>query len=53
MSRIYVEGAGGAPSNNIIRSLKESGGGYNLLEISLHTDFVFADVEENHLRAFE
>jgi carbamoyl-phosphate synthase large subunit len=50
MHRIYVGGAGGAPSNNFIRSLRESGRGDYLIGAScVPTDLFLADVDEKHV----
>jgi len=50
MSRILVGGAGGAPSNNFIRSLRESNRTDYLIGTScLPTDLFLADVDERHV----
>ena len=49
MSRIFVGGAGGAPSNNFIRSLRESGRADYLIGTScVPTDLFLADVDEKY-----
>jgi hypothetical protein len=50
MSRIHIGGAGGAPSNNVIRSLRESDrGDYLIGTSSVPTDLFLADVDEKHV----
>lgn len=50
MARIQVGGAGGAPSNNFIRSLRASGRGDYLIGTStVPSDLFLADVEERHV----
>lgn len=50
MGRIQIGGAGGAPSNNFIRSLRESGrADYLIGTSSLPSDLFLADVEERHV----
>jgi hypothetical protein len=50
MARIYVGGAGGAPSNNFLRSLKEgSRNDYLIGGSSSATDLFLADVREKYL----
>ena len=50
MARIYVGGAGGAPSNNFIRSIRESGrSDYLIGASSVATDLFLADVDERHV----
>jgi len=50
MSRIHIGGAGGAPSNNVIRSLRESSrSDYLIGASSVPTDLFLADVEEKHV----
>ena len=49
MARIHVGGAGGAPANNFIRSLNESGRGDYLIGASCDVaDLFLADVAERH-----
>ena len=49
MARIQIGGAGGAPSNNVIRSLRESGSGdYLIGQSSVTADLLLADCEEVH-----
>jgi carbamoyl-phosphate synthase large subunit len=49
-ARIHVGGAGGAPSNNFIRSLRESARGDYLIGAScVATDLLLADVDERHV----
>jgi carbamoyl-phosphate synthase large subunit len=49
MARIQVGGAGGAPANNFIRSLNESGRGDYLIGTSCNVaDLFLADVAERH-----
>lgn len=50
MARIYIGGAGGAPSNNFIRSLKESNRKDYLIGSScVPTDLFLADTEERYV----
>jgi hypothetical protein len=50
MARIQIGGAGGAPSNNFIRSLREAGrSDYLIGTSSLPSDLFLADVEEKHV----
>ena len=50
MARIYIGGAGGAPSNNFIRSLRESHRKDHLIGAScVPTDLFLADVDERHV----
>jgi carbamoyl-phosphate synthase large subunit len=50
MARIHIGGAGGAPSNNVIRSLRDSGQGHYLIGASsVPSDLLLADVEEKHV----
>src|SRR4051812_8373435 len=50
MARIYIGGAGGAPSNNVIRSLRESSRGHYLIGASsVPSDLLLADVDEKHV----
>lgn len=50
MARIHIGGAGGAPSNNVIRSLRESGrDDYLIGTSSVATDLMLADVDERHV----
>jgi hypothetical protein len=50
MARIYVGGAGGAPSNNFIKCLRDSTrGDYLIGASSSFTDLFLADVDEKHL----
>jgi hypothetical protein len=47
MARILIGGAGGAPSNNFIMSLRASGGGDHLIGMcSVPSDLFLADVDE-------
>lgn len=49
MARIHIGGAGGAPSNNFIRSLRESGRGDHLIGTSCDvSDLFLADVDEKY-----
>ena len=49
MARIHIDGAGGAPSNNVIRSLRESGrADYLIGASSVPADLMLADVDERH-----
>jgi len=50
MARIHIGGAGGAPSNNVIRSLRESSRGHYLIGASsVPSDLLLADVDEKHV----
>jgi len=50
MAKIQVSGAGGAPSNNFIRSLKESKRGDYLIGTScVPSDLFLADTDEKHV----
>ena len=50
MARIHIGGAGGAPSNNFIRSLRESARGHYLIGASsVPSDLMLADVDEKHV----
>jgi predicted ATP-grasp superfamily ATP-dependent carboligase len=50
MARIQIGGAGGAPSNNVIRSLREGTRSDHLIGTScVPTDLFLADVDERHL----
>jgi len=50
MVRIYVGGAGGAPSNNFIGSLRLTGGDYEIIGgCSSPTDLMLADVDRGYL----
>jgi carbamoyl-phosphate synthase large subunit len=50
MSRIHIGGAGGAPSNNFIRSLRESSRqDYIIGASSVASDLMLADVDERHV----
>jgi hypothetical protein len=50
MARIHIGGAGGAPSNNFIRSLRESTRGHYLIGASsVPSDLMLADVDEKHV----
>jgi carbamoylphosphate synthase large subunit len=46
--RVYLGGAGGAPTNNVIESLKMSGEEYLIGGSSLASDLYLADVDERH-----
>jgi hypothetical protein len=49
MARIYIGGAGGAPSNNVIRSLRDSARGHYLIGASsVPSDLMLADVDEKY-----
>jgi hypothetical protein len=49
-ARVQIGGAGGAPSNNFIRSLRESGRGDYLIGTScVPSDLFLADVDEKHV----
>jgi carbamoyl-phosphate synthase large subunit len=48
--RILLGGAGGAPTNNVIRSLRRSGRGDHLIGMcSVPTDLILADVDQRHV----
>lgn len=50
MARIHIGGAGGAPSNNVIRSLRESQRRHYLIGASsVPSDLMLADVDERHV----
>ncbi len=50
MARIYIGGAGGAPSNGFIRSLRESSRDDYLIGAScVASDLLLADVDQRHL----
>lgn len=50
MSRIYIGGAGGAPSNNFIKSLRESyRGDYLIGATCVAADMFLADVDERYI----
>ena len=50
MARIHIGGAGGAPSNNFIRSLRESSRRDHLIGASsVASDLMLADVDERHV----
>jgi carbamoyl-phosphate synthase large subunit len=50
MARIHIGGAGGAPSNNVIRSLRDSARGHYLIGASsVPSDLLLADVDERHV----
>jgi hypothetical protein len=50
MARIHIGGAGGAPSNNFIRSLRDSSRGHYLIGASsVPSDLLLADVDEKHV----
>jgi len=50
MARIHIGGAGGAPSNNFIRSLRESSRhDYLIGASSVASDLMLADVDERHV----
>jgi hypothetical protein len=50
VARIQIGGAGGAPSNNFIRSLRESGRGDYLIGAScIPSDLFLADTDEKHV----
>jgi hypothetical protein len=50
MARIYVGGAGGAPSNNFIRSLRQSDRGDYIIGAScIPSDLFLADAEEKYV----
>jgi len=48
MKKIYLGGSGGAPTNNVIRSLRESGNEYLIGASCIPTDLFLADVDERH-----
>jgi hypothetical protein len=45
---VYLGGAGGAPTNNVIRSLRDSGDEHLIGASSLITDLFLADVDERY-----
>jgi len=50
MARIHIGGAGGAPSNNFIRSLRDSERRHYLIGASsVPSDLMLADVDEKHV----
>ncbi|MFZ5874878.1 MAG: carboxylate--amine ligase [Nitrospirota bacterium] len=50
MARIYIAGAGGAPSNNFIRSIREGcPGDYLIGATCVPADIFLADVDERHI----
>jgi len=50
MARIHIGGAGGAPSNNFIRSMRESARrDYLIGASSVPSDLMLADVDEKHV----
>jgi hypothetical protein len=50
MARIYIGGAGGAPSNNFIRSMRESQrGDYLIGACSVPSDLMLASTDERHV----
>lgn len=50
LARIHIGGAGGAPSNNFIRSLRDSSRGHYLIGASsVPADLMLADVDEKHV----
>ena len=50
MSRILIGGAGGAPANNFIMSLRETGDADHLIGMNaITTDLLLADVDERHV----
>jgi hypothetical protein len=50
MAKIYVGGAGGAPSNNFIRSLRDSARNYEIIGgTSSPSDLMLADVDRGYL----
>lgn len=50
MATVQIGGAGGAPSNNVIRSLRESGRKDRIIGTScLPSDLFLADVDESHV----
>jgi len=49
-TRIQIGGAGGAPSNNFIRSLREAGNPYYLIGSNVSpTELFLSDTDERHL----
>ena len=50
MARIHIGGAGGAPSNNFIRSMRDSTREHYLIGASsVPSDLMLADVDEKHV----
>lgn len=49
MAKIYLGGAGGAPTNNVIASLRASGDDYLIGASSSPTDLMLANVDERYL----
>jgi hypothetical protein len=50
MTRLHIGGAGGAPSNNVIRSLRDGTRPYYLIGASsVPSDLLLADVDEKHV----
>lgn len=50
MARIYIGGAGGAPSNNFIQSVRRSARGHHLIGASsVPSDLMLADVDERYV----
>jgi len=48
MKKIFLGGAGGAPTNNVIKSIRESGNEYLIGTSCEATDLFLADVEEKY-----
>ncbi len=48
MKKIYLGGAGGAPTNNVIKSLKESGDEHLIGASCVEYDLLLADVQEKY-----
>lgn len=48
-ARIYLGGAGGAPTNNVIASLRQSGDDYLIGTSNVPSDLLLADVDERHI----